>query len=281
MPKITVAKSAGFCFGVKNALDLVLKQKEKTNIFGFLIHNSQVVEELNQRGINSIEKLEDATANTIVITAHGVSDSVRGEIKKQGFNIIDATCPLVKALHEKAKLLEKQGCFIIILGDKEHIEVRGIADNLTDKLILQDAADLNKNAALIRSKEKIGIVVQTTQDLEEVTLIVNEIKKLNPPSIFYNTICSATKERQQEAKELAKNSDIMIVIGGHHSANTNRLAQICSKITETKHIETANELKPEWFKNKEAIGVTAGASTPEKIIKETLSKIEHITSLQN
>jgi 4-hydroxy-3-methylbut-2-enyl diphosphate reductase len=265
---LTKAKYSGFCFGVKKALDIVDNLKgDNAYILGELIHNPQVIEKLKERGIQILEDINDITKGTIVISAHGMPDSAIKQCK--GLNVIDATCPLVKKVHMISKEFETEGFTTLIFGDKHHQEVKGTAGNLKDCLIASNIEELKA----LDLNRKIGIVSQTTQEVEEFNQIVDYVKDKAKETKVYNTICSATRQRQEAAAELAKTMDLVIVIGGYNSANTVKLKDICSEITETKHIESADELKEEWFKGKQNIGITAGASTPEWVIEEVIDKI--------
>jgi 4-hydroxy-3-methylbut-2-enyl diphosphate reductase len=273
--KIKLAEESGFCFGVKKALDRVnaIENKEDVYVLGKLIHNPQVIEELKKQGINFIENIEEIEKGTLVISAHGISDNIIEKAKEKNLAIIDTTCPLVKNVHNITKNLEKQGYKIIIFGDKEHTEVKGIKGNLKDPIIISNIAELDN-----LNQGKYALVSQTTQDIIKFNEISERLKEKIRDIIISDTICSATKLRQQNAKQLAKEVDLMLVIGGYNSSNTKRLKEICSKIIETKHIESKEELKREWFENKENIGITAGASTPEKVIKEVIDKMTNISS---
>ena len=268
--KIIRAEEAGFCFGVKKALDRInsIENKENVYVLGKLIHNPQVIGELKEKGIKFVENLDEINNGTIVISAHGVSDDTLYEAKGKGLTIIDTTCPLVKNVHNITKNLEAQGYQIIIFGDKQHTEVKGIKGNLKDPIIISNIKELDNI-----KQGKYALVSQTTQDVVKFNEISEKLKDKIKDIVISDTICSATKLRQENAKRLAKEVDLMIVIGGYDSANTKRLKEICSQIVETKHIETPKELKKEWFKNKEPVGITAGASTPESIIQEAINKI--------
>tara|TARA_Y100000310_G_scaffold123899_1_gene122663 strand:+ start:9606 stop:10418 length:813 start_codon:yes stop_codon:yes gene_type:complete len=265
---LTKAKYSGFCFGVKNALDTVNNLKgDNIYILGELIHNPQVIGKLKEKGIKILENINEVDKGTIVISAHGMPDSV---IKQcEGLNVIDATCPLVKKVHDISKELEKEGFTTLIFGDKNHQEVKGTAGNLKDCLIVSSIEELKT----LDLNKKIGIVSQTTQEVEKFNQIVDYVKDKAKETKVHNTICSATRLRQEAAAELAKKVNLVVVIGGYNSANTVKLKDICSRITDTKHIESADELKEEWFKDKENIGITAGASTPEWVIEEVVNKI--------
>lgn len=269
--KISLAKNSGFCFGVRKALDEVekIENKEGVYILGHLIHNKQVINDLRKKGIKIIDDIDSVNKGTIVISAHGIPDKLKGEIKKKNMKIIDTTCPLVEKVHKITKGLEKQGYNIIIFGDKEHTEVKGIAGNLNNPSIINDGSEIND------FNKKYALVSQTTKNQEEFDEIAKKLKSKVKELKVEDTICLATKQRQASSIELAKKSDIMIVVGGKISSNTIRLKEICSNYCETKHIETEKELKSEWFLNKEKIAVTAGASTPDWIIDEVIDKIEN------
>ncbi|MBU0628272.1 MAG: 4-hydroxy-3-methylbut-2-enyl diphosphate reductase [Nanoarchaeota archaeon] len=283
--KIIRAEESGFCFGVKKALDRInsIKNKENIYVLGKLIHNPQVMDELKQQGIIFVETLDEVKGGTLVISAHGVSDDIIQKAEQKGLDIIDTTCPLVRNVHNITKDLQKQGYRIIIFGDKNHAEVKGIQGNLKDPLIINSIEDLTN-----LEHGKYALVSQTTQEVVEFNKLSEHLKENSKRSfeglsnkfdkkikdlIIKDTICSATKQRQENALKVAAQSDLMVVIGGYNSANTKRLKDICSKITETKHIEKADELNKEWFQNKNTIGITAGASTPEKVIQEVIGKI--------
>lgn len=270
--EVKLAEHLGFCFGVKKAVDEALKVKEKANTLGPLIHNKQVVEELDKKGIKKIDNIDEADSNNIIIRTHGASDRIKHEIISKGYKIIDLTCPFVKKLQQYAKDLEKEDYQVIIIGEKNHPEVIAIADDLKEAIILEKPED----ADALESYDKIGIVVQTTQTIENFTNIVKRLENKAKSFKIHNTICNATKERQKDAVELAKNVGIMIVVGGYDSANTKQLAELCSKIKETKHIEKEKDLKQEWFKGKNIAGVTAGASTPSSIIEKIIKEISSI-----
>jgi len=238
---------------------------------GQLIHNPQVVELLEKRGIKEIKSIDEIENGTLIITAHGTSKSIIEKAKEKGLRIIDTTCPLVKKIHELAWEFDKKGYKIILLGDKEHSEVKGIVSNAKDVTIVNSAEEARK-----LKFNKACLLSQTTQSLEKFNEIGDILKKNIPDLKVFNTICDATKKRQDSALKLAKKVDLMIVIGGYNSANTRRLKEICSKIVETKHIEKSDELNNKWFNGKNLVGLTAGASTPDWVINNVRIKIESI-----
>src|SRR3989338_1588737 len=268
--KVSLASHAGFCFGVKRALESVqnIKDKDDVYILGELIHNPQEIERLKKKGIKIIGNIDKIKKGTVVISAHGVPDHLIKKAAKKRLKVIDTTCPLVTKVHNIAKDMEKKGLNVVIFGDKNHTEVKGIKGNIKNAVIINNYSDLNKI-----KKGKLGIVSQTTQDTEKYSNIINKIKEKTINLKVEDTICDATKLRQNSSRELAKRVDLMVVIGGYNSANTKRLAQICSGIVETRRIETEDELKKRWFNGKKHIGVTAGASTPEWVINNVMKKI--------
>ena len=274
---ITIAENAGFCFGVKRALDQIKKLENKKNIYvlGKLIHNPQVIEELQNNGISSIENIDNIgnidKQSTIVISAHGIPDNTITDLKEKGFNVIDSTCPLVTKVHNITKQKEKEGYTIIIFGDTDHTEVKGIKGNLKNPIII---SDLNQKNSFDKNN-KYCLVSQTTQNVEKFNKLIEELTKSIKNMEVYDTICIPTKKRQSSSVDLAKKSDLMLVIGGKISANTKKLAQRCSEFATTYHIETEKELKKEWFQGKEHIGITAGASTPQYIIDNVVKKIKN------
>lgn len=270
--QVKIADNAGFCFGVKRALDKIEEYNNgKLFVLGKLIHNPQVVEELEKKGIRSIEDTKSIKKGSrIVITAHGISDKKIEELKKQEFEVIDLTCPLVKKVHNITKGAEKEGYKIIIFGDEKHVEVKGIKDNLKDAIVISNSSDFEK----LDPKENYMLVSQTTQNVDKFNKIAKLLGEVLNYLKVYDTICMPTKERQKSSIDLSKESDVMIVVGGKMSANTIKLTQRCSEFTKTYHIETAEELDKLWFKDAKKVGITAGASTPDNIIKDVAKRIK-------
>ena len=283
MANIKIAESAGFCFGVKIAVDFAIEAGKKygkafTN--GPIIHNKQVVqflEGLNVKELKSYDNLKEG--DTILIRSHGVPPKTEKMLKSIGVNLIDATCPFVKKVHEKVRQLVEEGYYIIIIGEEGHPEVIGILGHLEEVggkgIVVENMEDLIRK---FPKRNRVGVVAQTTQNEEffeeAVGYIASNVEELK----VFNTICDATSVRQEEVKKIAKEVDLMIIIGGKHSGNTRRLAQISKALNpNTYHIEKADELETEWFEGAENIGVSAGASTPDWIIKEVVEKIREIT----
>lgn len=272
-----IADSAGFCFGVARAVDSALKAREENpdkNIYtyGQLIHNPQEIERLEKKGIKPISSLKEINKGILIIRSHGVSDKVIENAKIAGLEVIDLTCPFVKTVHTISKDLEKKGYQIIIFGEPKHPEVTGIVDNLKKPIVIEKEDQISN----LPFFKKIGFVSQTTQDKEQFNDLANLLKPKCNHLIVKNTICNATEKRQDSSKDIAKKVDVMLVIGGKNSGNTKRLYDICRSINKkTFLIETSKDLSKEWI-DFENIGITAGASTPQRIIDDVISKIKEL-----
>ncbi len=281
--KIVLAEKAGFCFGVKRAMSIVEKTIEKYKdsgkpiyTLGDIIHNTQVVEKLKERGVLSIEDPENHTPGYLIIRSHGVSPDVIKKVKDLGYEVIDATCPFVKKVQNYAEREFKKGRYIILIGENNHPEVKGISGYIKgDFTIIESESDISK---LPKDKDlPVTVVSQTTQSFEFFNRVVKELKNMYNNIQYYDTICDATHLRQEESVAIAKNVDVMIVIGGYKSANTKRLALLCREAgAEVYHIETANEINKDWFIGIDSVGITAGASTPNWIIEDVVKKIHSI-----
>lgn len=274
--KITIAKSAGFCFGVKRAVDLVYKEVETKSpvyTFGPIIHNEEVVSDLGKKGVRVIEHPEELKAlpkGTIIIRSHGISEKIQQELSSYGHKIIDATCPYVKKIHRAVHVKNSDEKHIIIIGNRTHPEVEGIVgwcNNTHDCTIIEKEEEAR--AFDIALERKVCIVAQTTFNYKKFQDLVEIISKKGYDILVLNTICNATEERQAEAYQLARQSDAMIVIGSKHSSNTRKLYEICKKECEnTYYIQKLVDLDLNLFKSYRNVGITAGASTPNNIIKE-------------
>ena len=277
MVKITIAKSAGFCFGVKRAIDLaedIASKNKEVYTFGPLIHNPQEVQRLEKENIKVIEDYSKIEKGVLVLRTHGIPLDIYENLSKKGnIKIVDAACPFVKKAQDIIKKLSKNSEQIVIVGEKKHPEVVALVSYGKGKcLVVEDIKDV-KN---VKKTDIIYIVSQTTQSPKKFEEIVNEISKISHVKVF-NTICRATFDRQTAAEKLAKEVDVMIVIGGKNSGNTTRLYQICSNITKTYHIENVDEIEKNWFDNVKEIGITAGASTPDWIIENIKRRIKEVT----
>lgn len=275
--EVYLAEHSGFCFGVKRAINMTLsavkKTKTKVYTYGPLIHNPQVVSEFKKQGIIATTDISKVKPDSsVIIRTHGVSPEVIEKFKKKKLHIIDATCPFVKKAQRIVERLVKENYQVVIVGESEHPEVKGIQGYAKNKAIVIRSVSDAKN---IQKFSKIGVVVQTTQSIEDFKNIIPYLLDKAPEVKVFNTICDATEKTQYSALKLAKKVDIIIVIGGHNSANTKHLAEVCKLAgSVTYHIENVSELKEEWLKGKHKVGITAGASTPEWIIKEVLKKLK-------
>lgn len=276
--EVILAENAGFCFGVKRAVDTSLEAKKssKENIytFGPLVHNKNVINKLNGEGIYEVndEGLQKVSSeDTIVIRAHGVAPQLMKKIKDTGAHVIDATCPYVTAIHKNIKKYYDLGYQIVIVGDEKHPEVigsNGWCNNTA--IITRDGSEINITA------DKVCIVAQTTEKISNLEKVKEAVSKQCKEVVTFNTICSATKERQKSAEETSKIVDVMLVVGSSTSSNTTKLYEICKKNCEnTFFIDNSNEI-PSWIMESnevKKVGVTAGASTPDWIIQEVLDKL--------
>ena len=285
MSKIIVAESAGFCFGVNRAINILYKLIEENKpacTLGPIIHNMQMVNELREKGVRTIDKISEANENeTIVIRSHGVPQSIVDEINERHLDYIDATCPFVSKIHKIVSETDDDS-IVIIAGDKNHPEVQGIMGHCKSKCYtFKNQEELQELFSIIPQKnyKTIKIVAQTTFDLKEWEKSLKSLKNVYTNTKIFDTICNATSIRQREAANISKSVDLMFVIGDKHSSNSFKLYSICSSNCEnTFFIETADELPLEMVKKADSIGVTAGASTPARIIKEVLDKMSEVNT---
>jgi 4-hydroxy-3-methylbut-2-enyl diphosphate reductase len=279
---IQIAEEAGYCFGVRRALDLaraqLAKDGKKVYSLGPIIHNPQVVAEFQKRGLIPIESLEGIDEGIILIRSHGVERGVLEQARQKGLEIVDATCPFVKNAQRLARQLSKSDYQVVIVGEESHPEVKGILSYAGANPVVISSADQ------LRDKQigpKVGMLAQTTQTQENFVAVATSILAVAYEARIYNTICNATATRQAAAVELAASVDVMFVVGGKNSANTTRLAELCRAAgTTVYHIETPEEITPDMIRDKQRIGITAGASTPRSqvdIIKEALERINNKT----
>jgi 4-hydroxy-3-methylbut-2-enyl diphosphate reductase len=279
--KIELAHNAGFCFGVKRAIDMSFEVvKEQSNIcsLGPLIHNKQVVDEFKSQGLTVVDEVEDLKnldVNKVIIRSHGSKKSDYDYLDFNDIGIVDTTCPYVKKIQNIVYNHYKNGYKIIILGNKNHPEIIGINGWCENKGIVVNSEEEFKNIEILEN-ENYCFVSQTTMKLSIYNNIVNYLSEFANHVIIFNTICKATKNRQESASLLSKKVDLMIVIGGYHSSNTQKLAKVCSENVKTYHIETINDLDLSIFNKDMQIGITAGASTPDWIINEVLDTLKNL-----
>ena len=282
---IKLAKYAGFCYGVKRAVDTVKKLKadnpdKNIYVLGELIHNTQVIQELDAMGIKTINELPAKGDGICVIRSHGASPEVFEDIKKAGFEIVDLTCLDVKKVQHQAIELAKEDYFLVIVGKSEHPEVVAIKANAElwskNVVVASSPEKLKPYEDKIKKHKKVGVVVQTTQRVENLTKIVNYLITISKELRIKNTICSSTTMRQREARALAQENDLIIVVGSKKSANTTHLAEILKDSAQTIHIENDSELKnyKDIIDKAQDIAVTAGASTPQSVIEKVVNELK-------
>ncbi len=273
--KIILADSAGFCFGVKRATQLAFKAAEENCpicSLGPIIHSPQVVEKLENKGVKVVERVEDIEAGMVVIRSHGITAGELADIHARNLTPVDATCPFVKKAQDYAALLCAEGYSVVLVGEKDHPEVQGII-SYTRGAEVAVVAD-REEAQRLPNKTKIGIVAQTTQSFENLRQVTGVCLDKSKEVRVFNTICDATSVRQAEARKIAQQADLMLVVGGFNSANTTRLAHICRELQpRTYHIETAAQIDLLWFADAKTVGITAGASTPRWIIDEVVKRV--------
>ncbi len=278
MREVILAKSAGFCFGVQRAVDTVYNNVDRKNVytFGPIIHNEEVVKDLENRGVKVLESLKDLDKcqdGTVIIRSHGVSKAVYDAIKERGLEIVDATCPFVLKIHRIVREESENGKKIVIIGNEKHPEVEGIMGWSTTPTYVVDSAEKAETLDFEEGTE-VCIVSQTTFNYNKFQELVEIISKKRYNTIIRNTICNATEERQTEAGDIAKRADAMIVIGGSSSSNTRKLYEICkNECDNTFYIQTLNDLDLRYLAGADCIGITAGASTPNNIIQEVFTNV--------
>ena len=276
--KITVAKDAGYCFGVRDAVNMAYDSAEEFgNVYmlGDIVHNEQVVQNLENVGTKVVESLDDVPKDSpILFRAHGTVNELWDEANSKKMNILDATCPLVHEIHYEVKKLAKEGRKIIIIGDHGHDEVVAIAAQVEGSLIISSPAE----ASNLRKMKKVGVVSQSTQMIENVQDIMNILMEKVFDLHFVNTICYPTKRNHEQIKSLSVVNDVMIIIGSFTSANSKRLTELSYERNSSSYqVTCAEDLSEEWFKNKKSVGISAGASTPDYLIEEVKLKIQEFT----
>ena len=275
--KILVAKDAGYCFGVRDAVNLAYdtaKDHGEVYMLGTIVHNEKVVEDLSKAGTKVVDEIDEVPKDKpILFRAHGTAPTVWDKAKNKNLNIIDATCPLVIEIHDEIKKLEAEGRRTIIIGDHGHDEVVGIAAQVENPIILANVEE----AKTLRKMKKAGVVSQSTQMIENVQEIINVLVEKVFDLRFVNTICFPTRRNHEQIKELATKCEVMIVIGSFTSANSKRLTQLALERNKRSYqLTNADDLEKSWFENCETVGISAGASTPDDIIRSVVEKIKDI-----
>ena len=280
--KVSLASAMGTCFGVQDAINLAMSPEfnNELTIVGQLVHNPQVSDSLKKNGVSlvpGIEDLDKIKTKKVMITAHGAAEKTKQRLQDAGFIVYDASCPLVMRVHQTIKSLVSKGYFPVVIGQKDHVEVKGIVGDLDDYLVINSEEDFLKIKE--SGNRKLGIVTQTTQQRDKVEALLEKVRALEyvDEVSFVNTICQPTHDRQVAVHDLADQVDLMIVIGGFNSSNTKKLVHVCTeKGIEAHHIESFDQLHKNWFANKQHVGITAGTSTPENVINEVHVKILEI-----
>ncbi len=270
--KVKIAKNSGFCFGVKRAIKIALENAKNNHeivTLGSIIHNPQMVAKLESENILKVDNVEQIKGRPTIIRSHGVKKGILNELKNNNIEIINATCPYVSKTQDYAKSLSEEGYELIILGDKNHPEVKALRSYVDKEVLIVANADELPD----KKFKKVGIISQTTRRVEDLQELVKKLVPKCHEMRVINTICNATTIRQNSTLSLAKESDVMVVVGGKNSSNTKMLAKICESFVKTYHIETACEIDNMWFKDKQNIGLTAGASTPDWVIVEVYNEI--------
>lgn len=273
--RILKAAHLGMCFGVRDAIRLALHeaQRQPLTILGDLVHNDTVVSSLQHAGISMVRKLEEATTATVMITAHGASDRARQRIHEHGHHLMEATCPLVHIAHLEVLRLEREGFHPVIVGQRDHVEVRGLTEDLHAFDIILSEDDI----ASLTQRPRFGVASQTTQPIDRVRHLVACLRRRFPQSDvrFIDTVCQPTKQRQHAANSLSQACDVVIVIGGSRSNNTRELVATCRRhCARVYHVTGAHDLRADWFAETDTIGVTAGTSTPDTVIEEVEQRLQ-------
>ena len=273
--KIIIAKDAGYCFGVRDAVDMAYDIADKEGsvyMLGDIVHNEKVVEDLNKAGTKVVNSLDDVPEDaTVLFRAHGTKNDIWDDAKRRSLKIKDATCPLVHEIHSEVKKISEDGRQIIVIGDHGHDEVVAIADQVPNTIVVSTPEEANK----LKKFKKAGIVSQSTQSIENVQNIINILMTKVFDLHFVNTICFPTKRNQEQIKELASMVDLMVIIGSFTSANSKRLTYLSSDINKNTYQVTGPEdLNIKWFKQIKSVGISAGASTPDYLIDQVKNEIE-------
>lgn len=276
--KLLRASHLGMCFGVRDAIALATAeaQRQPLTILGELVHNETVLASLRARGIRFASQPAAAETNTVMVTAHGASEAAKTRARDHGLHVLEATCPLVHVAHRAVQTLAREGFHPIVIGQRNHVEVRGLTEDLPECDIVLTEADV----AALRERPRFGIAAQTTQPIARVRELVALIRARFPQSEvrFVDTVCQPTKQRQSAAEELARQCDVVVVIGGAHSNNTRELVATCARFCpRVHHVQGLDDLRPEWFVGAETVGLTAGTSTPDTTIdavEQALSRME-------
>lgn len=275
--RVLVSEGIGFCTGVKRAIKIALEAAGRSRggvySLGPLIHNPQVVERLREMGLKPLARLGKG-GGRLVVRSHGASPATLARAKKQGYTIIDATCPIVRKAQQNARKLYEKGYEVLIVGEKTHPEVKGIKSHVEGKaLVAENAAQVKR----LKFGQRVGIIAQTTIPVDTFAGVLSEVAKRAREVLVFNTICSETTRCQERARSLAGKVNVLLVVGGRNSANTSRLQELCRSICpRTHHVETADEIDGRWFRYGMTVGVVAGASTPDWLVENIVGRLEQL-----
>lgn len=272
--EVLMAEHLGMCFGVRDAVDLALRltRQGTITILGDLVHNPDVVAQMDAAGARRVRQPQDVQTRAVLLTAHGTSRRVKLQLRQEGRQVHDATCPLVKRAHLAAAKLVADGYHPVVVGQAEHVEVRGLVGDLADYTVVLTEADLDQLA----DRQRLGVVAQTTQPLEHVQHLVDAMRRRFPDAEirFVDTVCQPTKDRQDALRRLARASDAIVVVGGPDSNNSRKLTELARSLGRPAYqVANAGELRPEWFSGVRVIGLTAGTSTPQRVIDEVRTQL--------
>lgn len=278
--KIIRAEHLGMCFGVRDAIALALATagRESLTILGDLVHNETVLAGLRARGIRIEQQSADVKTQTMMVTAHGASERALNEARAHGLNVLEATCPLVHVAHRSLAKLVSEGFHPVVIGKRDHVEVRGMTEDLDGFDVVLGEGDIGK----VQERSRFGVIAQTTQPVERVRRLVQLIRERFPKSEvrFIDTVCQPTKQRQHAAVEIAKKCGVVIVVGGAQSNNTHELVKTCWQFcSRVHHVRTADDLRAEWFREDDTVGITAGTSTPDPVINAVEQWLERASQM--
>lgn len=275
--RILRAAHLGMCFGVRDAIALALEHADRgpLTILGELVHNPEVLNALEARGISTAKNAEDLRTPVVMATAHGMSERMLARTRARGLTVVEATCPLVRVAHDAVLVLVRAGCHIVVVGQRDHVEVRGLTGDLDHFDVVLDDEDV----LALEEHPALGVVAQTTQPIEKVRQLIDLIRKRFPESDvqFIDTVCKPTKDRQSAAIEMARQSEVVVVVGGQSSNNTRELVKTCARYcARVYHVERDSDVCPEWFGSVEVVGLTAGTSTPDDVIDRVEARIREL-----
>jgi 4-hydroxy-3-methylbut-2-enyl diphosphate reductase len=280
--KIIRAEHLGMCFGVRDAIALAVQtaEREPLTILGDLVHNETVLAGLRNRGINFEQKSATVKTKTVMVTAHGASKLAMMETRQRGLNVLEATCPLVHVAHRSLAKLVAEDFHPVVIGKRDHVEVRGMTEDLAEFDVVLD----EKDVANLRERPRFGVIAQTTQPIDKVRHLVRLMRERFPTSEvrFVDTVCQPTKQRQSAAVEIAQKCDVVIVIGGAHSNNTHELVKTCLRFcSRVHHIQAADDLRVDWLCVDDTVGLTAGTSTPDAVVEAVAHKLSWFSTSSN